>query len=59
MSSGLRKLELRGDSNKESTVSDYFSLFKPRVMSLAVFTSICGLYLAPGNLHPFLSALVF
>ncbi len=57
MSSGLRKLELRGDSNKESTVSDYFSLFKPRVMSLAVFTSICGLYLAPGNLHPFLSAL--
>ena len=43
-------------SNKshESSVSDFISLLKPRVMTLAVFTSICGLLLAPGQLHPFL-----
>ena len=38
----------------DSSVSDYLSLLKPRVMSLAVFTSVCGLLLAPGDLHPFL-----
>jgi protoheme IX farnesyltransferase len=38
-----------------SSVSDYISLLKPRVMSLAVFTSICGLILSPQSLHPFLS----
>ena len=40
--------------SEESSVSDYISLLKPRVMTLAVFTSICGLLLAPGHLHPFL-----
>ena len=29
------------------------SLLKPRVMSLAIFTSICGLFLAPIQMHPF------
>ena len=43
------------DSELDSSVSDYLSLLKPRVMSLAVFTSVCGLLLAPGELHPFLS----
>ena len=38
----------------ESRVSDYWSLLKPRVMSLVVFTGICGLLLAPGHLHPLL-----
>ena len=55
MNSGLTKLDLRDKSEYESTVEDYISLFKPRVMALAVFTSVCGLCLAPGNLHPFLS----
>ena len=27
---------------------DYFALMKPRVMSLVVFTAVCGLLLAPG-----------
>ncbi len=36
------------------TVKDYWSLLKPRVMSLVVFTGICGLLLAPGQLHPLL-----
>ncbi len=29
---------------------DYFALMKPRVMSLVVFTAVCGLLLAPGSL---------
>lgn len=33
-------------------VSDYIALLKPRVMSLVVFTSLCGLLLAPGHVHP-------
>lgn len=39
----------------ESTVKDYFNLLKPRVMTLVVFTGICGMMLAPGNIHPFLA----
>ena len=34
---------------------DYLALMKPRVMSLAVFTSLVGLVLAPGALHPVLA----
>ena len=40
-------------SEQDSSVQDYFSLLKPRVMSLVVFTSICGIILAPQNIHPF------
>src|SRR5690348_18268591 len=35
-----------------ATVGDYFSLMKPRVMSLVVFTALVGLAVAPGALHP-------
>jgi len=38
-----------------ASVSDYFELLKPRVMSLAIFTAIIGLLLTPNNVHPFLS----
>jgi len=31
---------------------DYFALTKPRVMSLVVFTGLCGLLAAPGGIHP-------
>ena len=31
---------------------DYFALTKPRVMSLVVFTGLCGLLAAPGHVHP-------
>ena len=34
-----------------ATVSDYFALLKPRVMSLVVFTSVAGMALAPGHIH--------
>jgi len=33
---------------------DYFALTKPRVMSLVVFTGLCGLLAAPGYIHPVL-----
>ena len=31
---------------------DFFALTKPRVMSLVIFTGLCGLLAAPGNIHP-------
>ncbi len=37
-------------SGEFATVSDYFALLKPRVMSLVVFTAIAGLALAPGHI---------
>ncbi|MEP0191425.1 MAG: heme o synthase [Erythrobacter sp.] len=33
---------------------DFFALTKPRVMSLVIFTGICGLLAAPGSIHPVL-----
>lgn len=37
-----------------STIRDYISLLKPRVMSLVVFSAIAGLVVAPGHIHPFI-----
>ncbi len=31
---------------------DFFALTKPRVMSLVIFTGLCGLLAAPGTIHP-------
>ena len=31
---------------------DFWALTKPRVMSLVVFTALCGLLAAPGDIHP-------
>ena len=33
---------------------DFYALTKPRVMSLVVFTALCGLLAAPGHIHPVL-----
>jgi heme o synthase len=33
---------------------DFFALTKPRVMSLVVFTALCGMLAAPDRLHPVL-----
>ncbi len=35
-------------------VGDYWQLLKPRVMSLVIFTGFCGLWMAPGHIHPIL-----
>jgi len=34
---------------------DFVALTKPRVMSLAIFTALCGLLVAPGHIHPVLA----
>lgn len=38
-----------------SSVSDFFALMKPRVMSLVVFTGFAGMYLAGGDANPVLA----
>lgn len=39
----------------DPSIKDYLALMKPRVMSLVVFTAFCGLYLAPGKIHPLIA----
>lgn len=38
----------------EAEIKDYIALLKPRVMSLVIFTGICGAVIAPGTIHPLL-----
>ncbi len=45
----------KAQSSNITRFEDYFSLLKPRVMSLVIFTGFVGLVLAPGSLHPILS----
>ena len=33
---------------------DFYALTKPRVMSLVVYTGLCGLLAAPASIHPLL-----
>jgi protoheme IX farnesyltransferase len=33
---------------------DFFALTKPRVMTLVIFTGLCGMLAAPGHIHPVL-----
>ena len=40
----------------EPSVGHFWSLLKPRVMSLVVFTGFAGMYVAPGSLHPLVFA---
>ncbi|MDP4708833.1 MAG: heme o synthase [Rickettsiaceae bacterium] len=40
------------ESDTGPSVKDYIMLMKPRVMSLVVFTAFCGLWIAPGKIHP-------
>ena len=37
-----------------ASARDLFALTKPRVMSLVIFTALCGLLAAPGSIHPVL-----
>ncbi len=39
-----------------ASVGDFLALLKPRVMSLVLFTALVGMAIAPGSLHPVLSA---
>ena len=38
---------------RPATTADFFTLLKPRVMSLVVFTGLCGIVVAPGAINPF------
>ncbi len=40
-----------------ASLRDYFTLLKPGVMALVVFTGAVGMWMAPGHLHPFLQLL--
>ncbi len=40
------------DFEREAGFGDYFALFKPRVMSLVIFTALVGLLVAPVPVHP-------
>ena len=44
------------DLSSEAKISDYFSLLKPKVMSLVVFSGLAGMWVAPGfeTAHPFI-----
>jgi len=45
------------DALATASVRDFWSLLKPRVMSLVIFTGFAGMYLAPGEMHPLLFAI--
>lgn len=42
-------------TQKTARVSDYVELLKPRVMSLVIFTTLCGMMVAPTSPHPVIS----
>ncbi len=39
----------------DASIYDFWVLMKPRVMSLVIFTSFAGYYVAPMKIHPFLA----
>jgi len=49
-------LQLPSWARLTTRLSDFVSLMKPRVMSLAVFTALVGMLIAPGHLDPLLGA---
>ena len=55
----MRSINLTSQTNTQffhiPNIYDYFELMKPRVMSLVIFTTISGMYLAPSKIHPVLS----
>ena len=43
------------DSDYILFFKDYFSLVKPKVMTLVIFTALTGLIVAPGEVHPWIA----
>lgn len=58
MNTGEKPFTMTGVAAREialpSEWRDFWALTKPRVMSLVVFTALCGLLAAPGDIHPIL-----
>jgi heme o synthase len=46
--------DLRDAQVSDPTVGDFFTLMKPRVMSLVILTALAGMLAAPGNINPIL-----
>ena len=46
---------LAADSAGQSDLVDYWTLLKPNVMKLVVFTGGVGLFIAPGSIHPLIA----
>lgn len=42
---------------RDTAVTDFVALLKPRVMSLVVFTGFAGIIIAPGEIHPVIAAI--
>lgn len=51
----MRENQLDISLTSPSDWRDFVTLMKPRVMSLVIFTSLAGLVMAPGHLHPVLA----
>jgi protoheme IX farnesyltransferase len=52
----VSRLPLSSRSGLAVRLPDFITLMKPRVMSLAVFTALVGLMIAPGHLDPLLGS---
>jgi heme o synthase len=52
----LSHLQLPSRAGSAPRLADFVSLMKPRVMSLAVFTALVGLMIAPSHLDPLLGS---
>jgi protoheme IX farnesyltransferase len=52
----VARLQSPSQSSATTRLPDFFALMKPRVMSLAVFTALVGLIVAPGDLDPLLGS---
>ena len=50
----MSSLSVPRESHLPASAADLFALTKPRVMSLVVFTGLCGLLAAPVSVHPVL-----
>ena len=50
----MTSIPIARDDGLPADWRDLFALTKPRVMSLVVFTGLCGLLAAPGTVHPVL-----
>ena len=46
------QIAANGQTSLPADWRDFYALTKPRVMSLVIFTGLCGLLAAPGSIHP-------
>ena len=52
MPATVKYINSENPKNNFAKVSDFWSLAKPRVMVLAIFTAFVGMVVAPNGIHP-------